>query len=209
MKKLLKESTVVLPKALLLASLSIATAAHAQIYDNLVQDPDGADQPSNFGPLYDSFTSPGALTAITGLQLALGGDGTAGTLTVGLYSDASTSPGALITTLGTFNDTSIVGYNVDTTVSLLSHPMLAPDTRYWIGLVDTGDASWAWGPDLSGPGVANEYLANQGGVFPNVGEPYMMDLVGTSHPSVPDGMSTAGVLGLAFAGLAGLRRKLA
>jgi len=210
MKKIYGTNTACLIKTLIVVGLAFATSAKAQIYDNLGATPTSDDPVSLFGPLYDSFTSPGTAQAITSLQLALGGDNSSGTLTVGLYSDSSTSPGALITTLGTINDTTIgAGFN-DYTVSLLSNPVLATSTRYWIGLVDTDDVTWAWSLDTSGPGVSGEFFANQNGVFANSGNgPYMMDLNVGNVSSVPAAGSTASILGLGFAGLMALRRKTA
>ena len=208
MKKLYETSSVYLIKTLVVAGLALATSAEAQIYDNLGATPSGADPVGSFGPLYDSFTSPGTSTPITSLQIALEGDNSAGTLTVGLYGDSSTAPGGLITTLGTINDTTIGGGVNDYTVSLLSNPVLAASTRYWIGLSDTDDVVWSWSSDTSGTGVAGEFFANQNGVFPNADGPYQMDLNGPSS-SVPDAGSTASILGLGFAGLLALRRKLA
>jgi hypothetical protein len=210
MKNIYGTNIAYLIKTLVVAGLAFATSAKAQIYDNLGAAVTGADVVSALGPLYDSFTSPGTAQAITSLQLALGGDNASGTLTVGLYSDSSTFPGALITTLGTINDTTISSGINDYTVSLLSNPVLAASTRYWIGLMDTDDVTWAWSLDISGPGVSGEFLANQNGVFANAGNgPYLMDLNGSNVSSVPDAGSTASILGLGFAGLMALRRKMA
>jgi hypothetical protein len=204
-------NTNVLIKTLVLAGL-VASASSTKaipIYDNLGAASGGADPVAPYGPLYDSFTSSGSIQAITGLQLALYGPGGAGTITVGLFSDSSTAPGALIATLGTIDDATISAGINDYTLSLVSDPLLAASTRYWIGLSDTGQStSWAWSLDVSGTGVSGEYFANQNRVWPNnTYGPYQMTL---SIGSVPEaGSTTAYLFGLGVAGLVVLRRKLA
>jgi len=212
-----------LVKTLVLTGL-VASAISAKaipIYNNLAATSDGTVSVGSSGPLYDSFTSASSVQAITGLELALSGPaeivgpelvgpsvsvpgGTGGgTITVGLYSDSSTVPGTLIATLATISDASINDY----TLSLLTDPVLAASTRYWIGLSDTGTSTaWSLSLDLSGTGVSGEYFANQNGVFPNSDGPYQMTL---STSPVPDAGSTAYLFGLGVAGLVVLRRKLA
>jgi hypothetical protein len=200
--------------AVLTAGLLVSASAGATtLYDNLGATPDGADpvvRPS--GPLYDSFSSAATPQSLTSLQLELFGPGSSGTLTVGLYSDTSKSPGSLITTLGTIDDSTITsGYNLYT-VSLLSTPTLAANTRYWIGLSDsgTGSEAWSWSLDTTGTGVAGEYFANQDGVFPSSEGAYMMGIFsGPPAPGVPDVGGTGSLLAVALAGLMTLRRKLA
>jgi hypothetical protein len=217
-------------KTLVLTGLlaSAISAKAIPIYDSLAAASSGSDTVgSSWGPLYDSFTSASSVQEITGLELALYGPSTVGpsvavpaivgpgTITVNLYSDSSTTPGTLIATLGTISDASISAGINDYTVSLLSNPLLAASTRYWIGLSDTGDSTgWSWTSDLSGTGVSGEYQANYAGgstvrVFANTAEdgPYQMLL--TTAAAVPDAGSTAYLFGLGLAGLVVLRRKLA
>ncbi len=217
-------------KTLVLTGL-VASAISANaipIYDNLAATSNGSDPIGSFGPLYDSFTSASSVQAITGLSLALSGPSIlpgvsvvpgasltpevappSGTITVGLYSDSSTTPGALIATLATISDSTIGAGINDYTITLLTDPVLAASTRYWIGLSDTGDSTgWSYSLDVSGTGVPGEYFANESGVFPNNSDaPYQMTV--TVGSAVPDGGTTAYLLGLGVAGLLVLRRKLA
>ncbi|MGD0060576.1 MAG: VPDSG-CTERM sorting domain-containing protein [Verrucomicrobiia bacterium] len=211
-------------KMLVLTGLlaSAISAKAIPIYNNLAATSSGIDPVGSFGPLYDSFTSASSVQAITGLELALYGPTVSvgpsltalngvgpATITVGLYSDSSTTPGALIATLGTISDASISAGISDYTVSLLTDPVLAASTRYWIGLSDTGTTTeWSYSSDLSGTGVSGQYFANVNGVFPNTDSPYQM-LLTTAAAAVPDAGSTAYLLGLGVAGLVVLRRKLA
>jgi hypothetical protein len=161
----------------LLVGASASSTKAIPIYDNLEAGYYGYDSVGAAGPTYDSFTSSGSIQAITGLQLALYGRGGAGTITVGLFSDSSTAPGALIATLATIDDTTISAGLNDYTLSLLSDPLLAAGTRYWIGLSDTGTSTeWSWSLDVSGTGVSGEYFANASGVAPNSDGPYQMTL---------------------------------
>lgn len=198
-------------RTLVAAGLVFVTAAQAQtVYNNLGATPNSADSVSGFGPLFDSFTSLASAESLSSLQLALQGPGGQGTTAVALYSDSSTAPGALIATLGMIDDTAITSGNNDYIVSLLAEPALAASTRYWIGLSNVvGSVNWSWSTDVSGVGVAGEHFANQNGVWPaNPDGPYMMEL-GESPSVVPDGGSTACLLGLGVAGLVVLRRRLA
>ena len=177
------------------------------IYDGL-SFAGGADSIAGFGPLYDSFTSAGSSQIITGLKLKLGGRrGGPGQITVGLFSDSGTSPGALIATLGIINDATIPfgpdGFG-DVSLSLSSMPLLAASTRYWIGLSDTGATVWVYSGDTSGVGVSGEYFANQLGVAPNIYGPYQMIL----SVSIPDSGSTACLLGFGVVVLVVMRRSL-
>ena len=173
------------------------------IYDGL-SFAGGADSIAGFGPLYDSFTSAGSSQIITGLKLKLGGRrGGPGQITVGLFSDSGTSPGALIATLGIINDATITETNVYS-LSLFSMPLLAASTRYWIGLSDTGATAWTYPADKFGVGVSGEYFANQQGVGPNIYGAYQMEL----SVSIPDSGSTACLLGFGVVVLVVMRRSL-
>jgi hypothetical protein len=203
------------------AGLMAVTSAKATtiVFDNITGIPtSGHDSVSGIGPIYGSFTSAGTAQTLTSLELRLWAATSpgAGTLSIGLYSDSSTSPGVLIATLGTMSDSSFLsGYN---NYNFSLSQSLAASTRYWIGLTDSGQSAyWAWTADVSGPGVANEYIdhlnvAGSPQVWinpPNGG--YMMQVVENvpDNGRVPDAGSTAALLGLAVASLVGLRRKLA
>jgi hypothetical protein len=203
---------------LVLAGLMVVTSAKATtvVFDNITGiTHTGQDNLAAIGPIYGSFTSAGTAQQLTSLELQLWGPSTfvgAGTITIGLYSDSSTSPGALITSTTILESAISGGYN--NYFFSLGNPLLAASARYWIGLSDTGQAvGWAWTHDVSGPGVSGEWIAHSGspGVWdnpPNGG--YMMKVVEDVRTNgVPDAGSTASLLGLALAGLIGLRRKLA
>ncbi|MGO8701083.1 MAG: choice-of-anchor R domain-containing protein [Limisphaerales bacterium] len=187
----MKTITVVI-NSLVLGSLAIATSAHANvIYNNLEATSSGADQVLYVGPLFDSFT-PTSTETITSLRLALGtafGPQT-GTLEIGLYSTPAnpTLEYPLTSMLGTINESTITSGNIeDYSVSLLANPVVTAGTRYWIGLTtDAGDIIWSWSTDTSGPGVAGEYFAFDGGstVDPNSEGPYQMDLTGAPAPDL-------------------------
>jgi len=159
------------------------------------------------GPCYASFTSSAQGGTLSGLQLKLAEFPPGpGTLTVGLYADDSTSPGALVAPLGTFDDTQLLSGYHDYTVTLTSLPALTPNTRYWIGLSDTGGAGWAFSTDTPGPGVGTEYAAISVGFFVNSTDGALQMQV-TETQAAPDGGATAGLLGLACLGLVSFRHR--
>ena len=172
MKRYLAEATVV---------VAMALVAHpvlaGPIYDNIAAKPGGADPIAAFGPIADSFSTGATLTSLNevDLFLTLAGGTPTGSVTAYLLADASTTPGALITTLGTVLDSAIPAASpVD---FVLSSPRpLTEHTRYWVELVsnDGSSAGWYWSNDTSGPGVTGEYHANVDGVSPNTGGPYLM-----------------------------------
>ena len=87
---------------------------------------------------------------------------------------------------------------------------LAPSTRYWIQLSSTDESgsTWAWSTDVSGPGVAGEFFANSGGVFPNDPDgPYQMRVSGTASV-VPEPSTASLALGLFSCGALMLRRRI-
>ncbi len=192
-------------KALILAGLvaSVTSTKAISVYDNLGAVSSGVDSAGGFGPLYDSFTSAESVQAVTDLQLALYGQGGIGTTTVGLFSDSSTVPGAFIATLATINDTTISAGTNDYTLSLLTEPVLAASTRYWIGLLDTSySTEWSWSLDVSGTGVSGEYFANQSGVASNRSfGPYQMALSTSSVPEASSWAMVAMGMGVVLGGL--------
>ena len=75
-------------------------------------------------------------------------------------------------------------------LSLTSTPILAANTRYWIGLSSGNSQSeWFWSGDTSGVGVASEFLENVDGALPNVGnDPYQVQIALLTGIPEPSGM---------------------
>jgi hypothetical protein len=198
-------------------AMSIAFAAHASsLYNNLPATTVGADSVSDFGPLFDSFSTGSSavvLSSVTLDVLAVNPD-SGGSFTVTLDSDIPGSPatvdppGPVLETIGTISDSSLTTLLADYT--LTADYALSADTRYWIELNSTGSDSsalWSWSLDTSGPGVAGEFFANDNGVFPNTGGPYQMDV--ETGGSVTPEPSTLLLLGSGLMTLAApLRRRL-
>jgi hypothetical protein len=194
---------------LLLASLLSASLTRAGvIYDNSGAVSSGSDPLLALGPLYDSFTSDSSGNQLTDLALVLlnNGSATGGNLSIGLYSDSSTTPGVLLGTLGTLSENSLSGTAALYDIPLAGNPTLAPDTRYWIGITDSGtSAVWSWSLDVSGTGVGSEFLSNQNGTFPNSGNgPYQMTVTEGSVTATPEPASVLLIVG--SAGLLGVFR---
>jgi hypothetical protein len=197
---------------LAVAGLALATSSQADtLYDNLTPGVSSAGVASAGNlRLYDSFSTSSSSETLNGVQLDLSGLNAPGTLTVALFGDSSTAPGTLIANLGTISDSSIGSGVNDYTLSLSSTPLLAADTRYWIGLSDNSadTVQWSYAASDAGTGVSTEYNDYIGGVSLNSAfTPYQMQI--TATPSVPDAGLTASLLGLGFSGLLALRRKLA
>ena len=115
------------------ASLFTGSAVNADvIYNNLppISGSTGTDQASVDGPLFNSFSTGASTTTLADVTLLLSGDPTSGSqFTVSLLRDASTSPGAVLENLGTFND-SLLSTTTSTFDVPLSTPFaLAADTR--------------------------------------------------------------------------------
>jgi hypothetical protein len=157
------------------ALASALTANSVIVYDNISEVSAGGDGVDFVGPLYDSFTSDAA-EQIIGLQLILSGNNTSpAAIDVGLYADNSSTPGALIAALGVIDDSTLSDAPAIFNIQLTAYPLLT-DTRYWIGLTGTTTAEWYYDSDSSGIDVANEYFANQVGVFSNANDPYQMSI---------------------------------
>jgi hypothetical protein len=195
-------------------ALSLGSVARAgTIYDNLppAVPSAGMDPISTFGPLADSFSN-GAAATLVDLKLLLNVDipTDGGTVTVSLLSsDESTSPptpGSVIATLGTINDSSLSTSLSVVDISGLS-VALAANTRYWIELSQpNGSANWSFAGDASGVGTAGEFFFNQNGPFPNSEGPYQMQ-INVASGTIPE--PSAVVLGMiGIGGLFILRRRV-
>lgn len=196
-------------------AFAVGLAANASadvLYDNLDAANNGEDPISSAegGPLADSFSTGSSGFSLAEAQILVSGDDTSsGSFTVSLLSDNSRSPGSLLETIGTVDDSSLTS-SLSVVDLLLSTPYsLAADTRYWIELSSTNDTTglWGWSNDTSGPGVAGEYFESGGDVYPNVDGPFQMELSSSDVSSVPEPASIAifasGLLGLGIA----LRRR--
>jgi len=180
-----------------MALLSLtATAKHASatvIYDNVTAGSGAisggtagvAIAPTAHGPLGDSFSTGSTATTLTDLKLLLEdttpSDG--GTFKVGLYSNNSNSPGTLIATLGTFNDSLLTASL--TPFDITTSDALAANTRYWIEVTGTttSNAGWSFDTTNVGTGVASEYNFYNGGVSANNSfTPYQMEVVVSPEP---------------------------
>ena len=202
-----------------------ASAANAQVvlYGNLsatIADYAGVDYQ---GPRYNSFSTGSSPVTLTDVKLNLDLlDGPRGSMTVGLYSDSSHTPGTLLTVIGTLDDHLIAEHGGVSDFPVSPGFALTANTRYWIG-VSTSNASlagWATTEDTAGTGnIGNEYscytiqvqlpgirslrpAASTGGgtqlvCSQNIDDPYLMEITGTVPHSVP-ALSTWGMFGTAL-----------
>lgn len=194
--------------------LAFACAAKAEvIYNNLSSPTNVTDAVGPaWGPLADSFSTPTSAFELTDVRVLLAGSPSAGSITVSLLSDTSTSPGAVLETIGSLSDNSL-----SSTLTAFDFPLapyaLHSSTRYWIELsanpILGSTAFWSYSLDQNALGVAGEHLANyEGGshwlVFPNTSGPYQMEL-GNAVPEPSTSMLlAAGLLGIT---IERLRRK--
>jgi hypothetical protein len=213
MKRMLLLLAVV---ALLLGGVGQARAGTITLYNNLSATSGGADfvaanppsNPNNVaqGPLADSFSTGASAVNLSDVKLLLGlfpNGTTTGSITVTLNSDSSTSPGAVLTTIGTINDSSLS--STLGVVDLATSFSLAANTRYWIELSTSNNSSaqWSWSNDTSGVGVANEFFFNEHGAAPNSNGPYQMEVTAqTATTGVPE-PSTLTLLGIGSLSLLG------
>lgn len=124
-----------------------------------------------------------------------------------LFSDNHFEPGSPLTNLGTLDGSTISPGNKPYSLPLVSHPLLDPNTRYWIVVTDTGSANWVWSEDDTGVGVTGERFGHQTSVFDNAGGAYLMQVT-TGPVSVPDSVECGKLLGTSLIGLALARWKL-
>jgi hypothetical protein len=192
------------------AGLALAgiPASATVLYDNLSAPIDGEDfisseVASSVAPLADSFSTGGSVMSLTDLKVRVSGDPASnGDVGISLLADNSTSPGALIATLGSIAAGSL-GTDLVYDFSLGSPIALAPNTRYWIQLTTLNpSATWPFSSDVSGTGVASEFFFSAGDTAPNFIGPYLMRVEAT----VPE-PGTVGLVGLSMLALAMLRRK--
>jgi hypothetical protein len=127
-----------------------------------------------------------------------------GTLTVALYADNSSSPGALLTTIGTLDNPALGPVPADHDFPLSTPYPLAANTRYWIGLSATpsSDAAWVVSSDTAGTGITTEFWDADGMVHSNADPPFQMQVVGAVITAPPAAPAPASLL-LALVGFAG------
>ena len=129
-----------------------ANAGPVTLYNNIGADyignggEDPIDTTLGIGPIADSFSTGSSSVQLTDLKLLLMVVGTPNpnaVVTITLNSDSATTPGAVLTTIGSISDSSLPvgppGAVFDFPVSSFS---LAANTRYWIEL-STNDGSSA------------------------------------------------------------------
>jgi hypothetical protein len=175
----------------------------------------GADpiDDSVFGPLSDSFMTPGTPVLLTDVQVSVMVEGTpnpGGSVTITLNADSAGTPGGVLTTIGTLSDTGTpIPVGPPATVFDFSVPSfpLAANTRYWIQLGSTNESAafWTWSFDTpAGINIPGQLFANQSGVFPDSDGPYMM-LV-NAFSAIPE-PSSAVLLGVGLGGIILFRRR--
>lgn len=216
-------------------------AQAAVIYDNLSFPTTFADSvravnptngASSDGPLADSFSTGNYSLTLTDIKVNVlretRADGVAGAYTVvGLFSDSNTSPGTLLATLGTINDTDIARTATVVDLPQTLGTYLAPNTRYWIKLFTTTNSRLGWSaaggdgsgstygtaPDQFGLGGLGEYFYAGGAIALGYGTdvfetgpapyyPYLLRISG----NIPE-PATMAVLGIGMLGLGLVRRR--
>jgi hypothetical protein len=137
-----------------------------------------------------------------------------GLMTVALYADSSTSPGGLLTTIGTLSGDSLSMMPANFDFPLGSVYPLSTNQRYWIGISNTNEsiAGWSVAQNNTGVGVPNEFWYANGMVHPNTDPPFQMQVNTVASESIP-GTPTPPTLILALVGFGGcalywIRRRL-
>jgi hypothetical protein len=178
-------------------TLCMTVQASTVLFDNTMVFPDGADPIATVGPIYDSFSTganSGFLSNAEFLLSSLDPTSTAA-LSVDLFSSNPPDPvtgvpsvGSFIVSLGTISDSQLSAVPGIFTLSLVSNPALAANTRYWIGLTGpSSSATWNWTLDSTSQGIGSEseFFQNAGGTFPNDSGGYQMqvEVSGTPEPA--------------------------
>ncbi len=147
---------------LALAAMLAAAPARAQqfVFDDISGSRTQTTGLTIGNDLYASFTNTAGPAQFSQVTLHLGnrGSGTNGVITVGLYSQSTTTGlvGSILGTIGTINDSNLSTSYGAITLSTTSTFLLAAGTRYFIGLIDSG-TSGAWMQTSTTTGVTGEY----------------------------------------------------
>ncbi len=179
--------------------LSLGSALRAGvIYDNLppLSTSGGTDAIYVDGPAYNSFSTGDTASQLLDVKLFLSGTlGSRSSFTVSLLSDSSSTPGtpgSLLTTLGTFSDSTLNFVAPSVYDISVANYDLAPDTRYWIELSGASSvAAWSYASNVTGAGIGGEYNAYSPGgdltVSPNTHDtaPYLMRVTTTQTSNLP------------------------
>jgi hypothetical protein len=135
-----------------------------------------------------------------------------GSITVALYADSSSSPGALLTDIGTLLGDSLTMSPGNYDFPLGSAYPLSANHRYWIGVSSGGSITgWTVAQDDTGVGVANQFWYADGMVHPNTDPPFQMLVTGIPQNMSPTPAPPTLILALAGLAAASLylnRRKL-
>lgn len=202
----MKTAAVVAFAALCSCMFAIPAQAAAINFNNVTAATAGTDSVASVGPLADSFSTAEYGTTLNQVSVKLLADtpSDGGSVRLQLLSNSSNNPGAVLTTLGTFADSSLSTSLANYTLTVTTPFGLTANTRYWIEMVSTGSsAAWAWSFDETGPGVSNQFLSNAFGTFANIGNsPYQMQVV-TASPEP----STLAIMGIGLVGVAAAIRR--
>jgi hypothetical protein len=168
------------------------------IYSNVNAITFDVDAVSAVGPQADSFSTGSSAFNMTDVMMVLNGSPSPGSISIQLFSDATTSPGFVLSTIAVVSDNLLPSNPQVLDFHLTTPYMLSANTRYWIELSSTNNstANWAFSFDTTGVGVANEYYANALGVFPNIDGPYQMAVEGnnTAFSAAPEPASVTLIL---------------
>ena len=167
-------------------TLCMSLQAGTVLFDNTFPFPDGADVVADNIGLFDSFSTATNSGLLSKTEFLLSGDNTSsGSLSVDLFADTGVpSVGPMIANLGTISDAQLSIVPAIITLTPASQVSLAANTRYWIGLSSTtSTAMWNWSFNVSGPGVAGEFLHNDLGTFPSSQGAYQMEVEVAPEPA--------------------------
>ena len=92
-----------------LAFIAAPASAQVRLYDSTALDPIGDIPIGQYQPVYESFSTDSHTYALVDVNTAFyrSGSPASGTLSINLYGDNGTKPGALIGNIGTLNESII------------------------------------------------------------------------------------------------------